>query len=122
MLDNTLENLRKKTATSVIVHEPKGNTTGDRQGVTVCLYHSTEVVAFTADKIYLDNGGYETSTTKRRMNQMSEIFGLFYKVFAKNFSHHVETRAGVWEFAGNEITIDRRTMKVTSGAVEKRAI
>lgn len=43
-------------------------------------YHNTVVVKFDYEKIILDNGGYMTATTKRRMNQAAETFRLGYKV------------------------------------------
>ena len=38
----------------------------------VCTYHSTDVVIVRADGgVRLDSGGYDTATTKHRMNQYS---------------------------------------------------
>jgi hypothetical protein len=59
-----------KTATS-IRHE--GQT-------TIIRYHQTDVVTFTNDEIILKTGGWETVTTKRRMNQAAWQFGLDYGV------------------------------------------
>lgn len=48
------------------------------------VYHSTEVVKATADRIVLNTGGWLTATTKARMNQASQEFGLGYSVYQVN--------------------------------------
>jgi len=48
---------------------------------TVIRYHSTDVVRFNADRIILDSGGKQTITTKLRMNQAANQFGLGFQVF-----------------------------------------
>lgn len=62
-------------------------------------YHNTKVVAFTRSyenstespitTILLDTGGYKTVTTKRRMNQAANEFGLPYHVFQQNHSWYL---------------------------------
>lgn len=59
-------------------------------GMTAVRYHATEVVQFDADKIILKSGGWETVTTKLRMNQASHQFGLGYGVYQRNFSWFVD--------------------------------
>jgi hypothetical protein len=44
-------------------------------------YHSTDVVVFSKEEIVLDTGGWFTVTTKARMNQASNEFGLGYQVY-----------------------------------------
>lgn len=58
-------------------------------GMMVVRLHSTDVVKFDADSIVLNTGGYNTVTTRRRMNEASKQFALGYKVFSKDFSIHV---------------------------------
>lgn len=67
-----------KTATKVI----KGD-----DGYTRVLYHDTVVVAFNEYEIILNSGGWQTKTTKTRMNQASDEFGLGFSV-----SGSIETR------------------------------
>lgn len=50
---------------------------------TVVTYHATPVVQFNDHEIILDSGGYETQTTKTRMNQCANQFDLGFNVFQK---------------------------------------
>ena len=60
--------------------------------VTTVTYHSTEVVIFDDDAIILDTDGYKTYTTKLRMNQASNEFGLDFTVYQKNYRWFVWLR------------------------------
>ena len=74
-------------------------------GVTRVRYHATDVVAFDVDRVTLDSGGWRTATTKLRMNQAANQFGLRYVVFQKDFEWFVArpTAAGwtanIWKEA-----------------------
>jgi len=62
------------------------HTTIRTQGQTTYMtYHQTDVVAMAIGKdkvtITLNNGGHYTKTTKKRMNQFAEMFGLGYRVY-----------------------------------------
>jgi hypothetical protein len=59
-------------------------------------YHATVVVDIEDGVITLNSGGWRTSTTKARMNQASNQYGLGYQVSQK---------AGAWtvHYKGNEI-------------------
>jgi hypothetical protein len=49
---------------------------------TIIRYHKTDIVKFErCGDIVLDFGGYDTVTTRRKMNQASKQFGLGYSVF-----------------------------------------
>ena len=51
----------------------------ERRGEDIALiYHGTTVVRFTAEGVILNTGGFETATTKARMN--SALFGTPYIV------------------------------------------
>lgn len=50
-------------------------------GTTSVRYHGTEVFKLTADSITLDTGGWWTATTKLRMNQALNQFGLPWSVY-----------------------------------------
>src|SRR5438046_8308104 len=52
-------------------------------------YHDTDVVSFTRDKIVLRSGGWETATTKLRMNQTAAQFGLGFKVYQRQHKWRV---------------------------------
>jgi hypothetical protein len=66
----------------------------DKTGETVVRYHATEVVRFSPDKVTLNSGGWKTATTKLRMNQASNQFGLGYTVRQKDFSWFVDLSDG----------------------------
>lgn len=51
---------------------------------TACIYHQTKVVRWNDNEIILDAGGYFTTTTKTRMNEVSEHYGLGFSVFQKD--------------------------------------
>ena len=69
-----------KTATTVHI---------DEDGRTQIIYHDTPVVAFDNNIIRLDSGGWRTPTTKTRMNQSSNQFGLGFSVYQKNYKWYV---------------------------------
>lgn len=86
----------------------KGNTkvyTGNKYD-EVWLY-STCIVQFNNDKIILNTGGYETSTTKNRMNQASEEFNLGFSVFQKKGIWYVNYKGDTIEFKTNTVILTR---------------
>jgi hypothetical protein len=61
------------------------------------VYHSTCIVEVKGDEIILCSGGWETVTTKRKMNQAAREFGLGYSVYAVK---------GIWYVdAGNLVKV-----------------
>jgi len=64
----------------------------------VVTYHSTNVIRVTNEQITLNSGGWRTNTTKNRMNQTSNQFGLGYRVFQKNFEWFVEFKGRIVPF------------------------
>lgn len=59
----------------------KGNTeVWHAEGMTIVKYHRTNVVKFNEDVIILNTGGWFTLTTKQRMNQTAEEYGLDFRV------------------------------------------
>lgn len=49
------------------------------QGDICIRYHATEVVRFNGKRIILNGGGWRTNTTKTRMNQAANQYGLGYQ-------------------------------------------
>jgi hypothetical protein len=84
----------------------KNNTTIRNEGLdTVVTLHQTEVVRFNKEKIILDSGGWDTVTTKTRMNQVSNEFGLGYSVSQMNFKWYVCFKGESFDFYdGIELT------------------
>jgi len=62
---------------------------------TVVTYQETQVVIFDDQAITLDSGGWKTNTTKTRMNQTANQFGLGFSVYQENFEWFVSTPSGV---------------------------
>jgi hypothetical protein len=69
----------------------------DNEGTKVVL-HSTCVVRFNSREIELDSGGWETVTTKARMNQASNQFNLGYQVFQKDWQWYVDYKGETLEY------------------------
>jgi hypothetical protein len=62
-----------------------------RDGILRVTYHGTDVVTvFPNGKIVLNTNGYQTATTKTRMNQASNQFGLGFQVWQKDFEWFVD--------------------------------
>jgi hypothetical protein len=56
--------------------------TADRLSV---IYAGTMIVEKAGDTITLNSGGWETVTTKRKMNQAARQFALGYSVYQKDY-------------------------------------
>ena len=63
----------------------------DRGNITHVTFHSTDVVTFDDLTVKLDNGGYWTATTKVRMNQVANEFGLGFQVYQHKGVWFVDT-------------------------------
>ena len=74
----------------------------------VVRYHWTEVVKCNKDVIILNTGGYHTQTTKRRMNQASDVFGLGFRVYQEDYTWYAEYRGKTYRFHEGLLTLDRR--------------
>lgn len=67
-------------------------------GYTKVVYHQTVVVKFNSEEIILNSGGYQTYTTKHRMNQAAATFDLNYQVYQKDYEWFVEFDGQTFEF------------------------
>ncbi len=86
----------------------KGNTTVyTREDMMRVRFHYTDVVSWNDSTIILNTGGWQTATTKSRMNQASRQFDLGYSVYAKNFGWFVRWGEQDIPFKGNTVTISR---------------
>ena len=80
--------------------------TRNRDGATVCTLHSTQIVKAHDNYVVLDSGGWQTVTTKRRMNECFREWDLPLSVFQKDFDWFVDTPHGRLEFRdGMQIAI-----------------
>jgi hypothetical protein len=78
-----------KTATTVYT----------QNGYTFVKYHRTDVVMFNHHSIVLNSGGWDTATTKNRMNQTSNQFDLGFQVFQKDWNWFVDFKGDTLEFS-----------------------
>lgn len=64
-------------------------------GMIAITYHNTLIVDVAKDgTITLNSDGYQTVTTKRKMNQAANQFGLGFSVFQKNYEWFVTLPTG----------------------------
>ena len=75
-------------------------------GVTKVFYRGTTVVAFTLEEITLQSNGWRTNTTKTRMTQASNQFGLGYSIYQKDYSWYVKFRGETFDY-GDGMTLFR---------------
>ena len=79
------------------------------------VYHSTEVVKVIDNRyVILDNGGYYTNTSKRRMNQASMQYNLGFNVYQCNYIWYVGIKDNILEYKNNMI-IDTKTVDICQG-------
>jgi len=71
------------------------------------IYASTTIVSWAADTITLDDGGWDIVTTRRKMNQASNQFGLGFSVFQKKGERFVSWRGRVIPFNYRRIHLSR---------------
>lgn len=78
---------------------------------TIITYHRTDIVRFDADLIALKFGGYDTVTTRKKMNQAAAQFYLPYSVHRKAGETFITSRISgeVIQYNGQDtITIQRK--------------
>ena len=80
----------------------------DTDNFTKVVFHNTVVAKFDNETIVLNTGGWETPTTKKRMNQTSEQFNLGFRVFQKDWTWFAEFKGEVIEFTSNTLTLNRQ--------------
>ena len=86
----------------------------NEQSRLIVTFHNTAVVQVVNDRyVVLNSGGWLTPTTKRRMNQASEVYRLNYIVYQKGWVWYVKTPSTTAEFVDN-IIIDKVTGKILS--------
>ena len=89
-------NIERKPTTNTLTPEDierKGNTHVDTsEGKTVVVLHVTDIVAINRrdNSITLSTGGWFTPTTKRRMNEVAEAYGLGFHVYQTKGEWYVD--------------------------------
>lgn len=82
-------------------------TVSSKGGFTDVTYHNTNVVSFNDKVINLNTGGWFTNTTKTRMNQAANEYGLEFTVFQKNGEWFVTHKGKTISFDGDKLTLKR---------------
>ena len=82
-------------------------TISERNGNTCITYHETVIVEFDREHIILRTGGWDTVTTRRKMNQASRQFDLGYGVFRIKGETCLQTDASQCFYVGSPWQIDR---------------
>lgn len=77
---------------------------GDLVAVT---YHRTQIVAFDDRNVVLRTGGWDTVTTRRKMNQAARQFGLGYSVYRDKGESYVTRPDGVTVPLDDEVQFAR---------------
>ena len=81
-------------------------------GDTFVRLHRTVVVTFSPSFVRLNTGGWYTVTTKTRMNQASNQFGLAYHVYQKGYDWFVTLPSGEVIPFKDGVEFDRVTGKL----------
>ena len=74
----------------------------------ICTYHQTNVVMWNDKYIRLDTGYWFTPTTKNRMNQVSNQYGLGYSVYQAKGEWCVDYNGVTQQFVGSVVVITRK--------------
>ena len=86
----------------------------NEQSRLIVTFHNTAVVQVVNDRyVILNSGGWLTPTTKKRMNQASDVYRLNYLVYQKGWVWYVQTPETITEFIDN-IILDKVTGKILS--------
>lgn len=93
----------------------------DNEGTHV-TYHRTRVVTFNSETITLRTGGWDTVTTRRKMNQAARQFGLDYGVYRDKGESFVKLPGRSWDDVKRNPTplVDGMTFR-RHGAKQERA-
>ena len=82
-------------------------TSTNTNGKGTVAHISTPIVEWDEHCVTLNTGGERSVTTKRKMQQASNQFGLGYRVFAKRGEWFVDYGLGPVAFTDDEITFTR---------------
>ena len=84
--------------------------TADDSGDMIVTYHNTAIVKFNSYRIILNMGGYDTVTTRKKMNQAAEQFNLSYRVYSAGKNTYIKnlmTDEHITLFADRVVEISR---------------
>lgn len=78
---------------------------GDDEFSLIVTYHRTQIVKRKTDCIVLNTGGYNTVTTRRKMNQAANQFNLGYKVAQRKGDTFVSWRGEVYAYDDHRVML-----------------
>ena len=84
------------------------------EGWRKVVYHSTCVIKWNQSEIVLDSGGWQTSTTKNRINQSSNQFNLGISLWQKDYAWFVSINGDEKIEFFDGMTINRNTGEITN--------
>jgi hypothetical protein len=93
----TATELQTKRGTSVF---------GDKIGGAV-KFHDTIIVDWNVAEITLNTGGFQTPSTRRRMNQVAEVSDLGFHVYQDAYALYCSYRGDNYKFRDNRLTLRR---------------
>ena len=85
-----------------------------RDGEMVVFYYKTAIVLVDKDKIVLNTGGWQTTTTRARMNFVSRELNLGYRVYQKQNQAFVDYADQTHRFDTDRIQLNRETGEIQS--------
>ena len=74
-------------------------------GQLTVIYHNTAVVKANFGKIVLNSGGWQTQTTKLRMNQASNEYNLGFEVFQRDYEWFVDFKGETIPFTDEMVLV-----------------
>ena len=78
------------------------------ESFTKVEYYGTRIAIWDDNRITLSNGGYQTASTKKRLNQVSDHFGLCFGVYSDKGVWFVQYCGQRFDFIDNrEVTFSR---------------
>ena len=93
---------------NVSLSKMKATTVETTDGKTVITLYKTPIVTFDDKQITLNHGGWRTSTTKSRMNQVSQIYDLGFTVYQSGYDWYINFKGKKYGFFHeNTITLER---------------
>lgn len=79
---------------------------GNRETGTV-TFHKNAIVKWNKAEIHLNNGGWYTPATKRRMCQVSEAYSLGFHVYQMSGEWWADYKGEAHKFVGRTLTLKR---------------
>lgn len=71
------------------------------------IYHSTAIVTWDENSIVLNTGGWRTATTKNKMNQASNQYGIGFSVYQKNGNWFVDYKGQTIPYDNDDLILRR---------------